>query len=253
MKNNWKAIFVFCMLFIVYHSAEYMIVFKNNPSYFFVLQGLFFILAWLLGHWYSQNGLAAWGLSFNRKKIRLMIIGFAMGIVLYGIPFAVSLFLGVEEIIKIPHLKTIIISSLPFAIGVFFSSFSEDILTRGILYAKFHATSKPYLLAIGSALIYLLNHIYRLSDGPVSWIYLFMLGLALVIPLINTKNLWLTGVMHWSGNVFFYVTHSVIQTESVEGKISPNYIFAICMIFIIPFIYFITKKKHLQSDFKSPN
>ena len=165
-----------------------------------------------------------------------------MGIILYGFPFAISLFFGVEEIVKIPDLKTIILSSLPFAIGVFFSSLSEDILTRGIIYAQFHTKLKSHWLVIASALLYVLNHIYRLNDGLESWTYLFMLGIVLVIPSINTRNLWLTGAMHWSGNVFFYVTHSVIQTDSLDSKISPNYLFAICMVIFIPFIFLVTKK-----------
>jgi membrane protease YdiL (CAAX protease family) len=243
MKNNWKIAIIFSLLFVVYHSAEYMIVFKNNPVAFFLFQGFFFILAWILGNWYSQNGLTAWGLPFTSKVIKFIAMGFVMGIILYGLPFTVSLLFGVEKIIKIPDLKTIIATSLPFTIGVLFSSFSEDILTRGIFYAQFHTRLKSYWLAIGSAIIFLLNHIYRLSDGPESWLYLFMLGLVLVIPLINTKNLWFTGAMHWSGNVFFYISHNAIQTDSLEVVISPNYVFAICMSITIPIIFFVTKTK----------
>ncbi len=242
MKSNWKTAVIFLFLFVVYHCAEYMIVFKNSPVYFFLLQGLFFSLAWIFGNWYSQNGLTAWGLPFKRKMLRLSAIGFVMGIILYGFPFAISLLFGVEEIVKIPDLKTIILSSLPFAVGVFFSSLSEDILTRGVIYAQFHTKLKTYWLVIASALLYLLNHIYRLNDGLESLTYLFILGVVLIIPLINTRNLWFTGAMHWSGNVFFYVTHNVIQTDSLDSKISPNYLFAICMVILIPFTFLVTKK-----------
>ena len=247
MKNTWKIAIIFGLLFIIYHCAEYMIVFKNNPVDFFLFQGLFFILAWIFGNWYTQDGLTAWGMPFKRKAIKLILWGLATGIFLYGLPFAISLLFGVEQIIKIPNLKTIFNASLPFAIGVLFSSFSEDILTRGIVYKQFHKKVKPHWLAIGSALVYLLNHIYRLADGPESWSYIFLLGIILIIPVIITKNLWFTGAMHWSGNLFFYITHNVILTESQQGHISPNYLFAICLLIMIPIIWLFTKYVNKQS------
>ena len=219
-----------------------MIVFLNDPVSFFLFQGLFFLLAWVLGNWYSNNGLAAWGLPFRARALGLFLWGIPMGIFLYGFSYTISLWAGVEYIIKIPDLNAIFTLSLPFAIGVLFSSFSEDILTRGIIFKHFHTTLKPHWLAIGSALVYLCNHIYRLSDGLESWSYIFMLGIVLIIPVLNTKNLWFTGAMHWAGNVFFYVTHNVIQTDTAEGIISPNYLFAVCLLLMTPIVYFLTKK-----------
>lgn len=249
MKQYWKIIVVFVLLFLFYHGAEYMIVFKNNVVGFLLFQGLFFITAWFLGNWYSGNGLKAWGLPFNKKVVRMAAIGLIMGILLYGLPFVISLLLGVEQVVNIPNLKTMVMMSLPFAFGVLFSSFSEDILTRGILYSQFHTTLKPVLLALCSALVYLLNHIYRLTDGPEFWSYIFMLGLVFIIPVLNTGNLWFTGMMHWAGNVFFHVTHNVMQTETNEGTISANYLFALCIIVILPIVWWVSKT--VRSDFNS--
>lgn len=242
MNRSLKIVIIFAVLFIVYHSAEYMIVFKNNPVYFFLFQGLFFVLAWLFGNWYSGNGLGAWGLSFTRKIVPYIAWGVIFGIFIYGIPFIISLLLGVEQIVKLPEGLSILKASLPFAFGVLFSSFSEDILTRGILYAGLFSKVKPQWLAIISAFVYLINHIYRLADGPESWSYIFMLGIILIIPLLITKNLWLTGAMHWAGNVFFFVTHNAIQTEASQFVISPNYLFAISLFILSPLIYLVTKR-----------
>ncbi len=242
MTNSFKIVIIFTVLFLVYHSAEYAIVFKNNALAFFLFQGLFFVLAWVFGNWYSANGLTAWGLPFRRKAFKFIIFGIIMGVFLYGLPFILSLYLGVEQIVKIPNTRNIFNASLPFAVGVLFSSFSEDVLTRGIIYAHFHSKIKPQWLAIGSAFIYLLNHIYRLTDGPESWSYIFMLGIVLIIPVLITKNLWLTGAMHWAGNVFFFVTHNIIQTEPSQNSISPNYLFAICLLVFIPIVYLVTKQ-----------
>ena len=242
VNKSLKTAIIFAVLFIVYHSAEYMIVFKNNPVSFFLFQGLFFILAWVFGNWYSGNGLAAWGLPFTRKIVPFFAWGVILGILLYAIPFFINLLLEVEQIVKVPNAFSILNASLPFAFGVLFSSFSEDILTRGIIYAELYSKVKPQLLAVISALVYLLNHIYRLSDGPESWSYIFMLGIVFIIPVLVTKNLWLTGAMHWAGNVFFFVTHNAIQTEASPFNISPNYLFAISLFILSPFIYLVTKK-----------
>lgn len=242
MNNSVKIVIIFAVLFIVYHSAEYMIVFKNSPISFFLFQGLFFILAWLFGKWYSGNGLSAWGLPFTKKILPFIAWGVILGIFLYGIPFIISLFLGIEQIVKLPDTLSIMNASLPFALGVLLSSFSEDILTRGILYTELDSKVKPQWLAVISAFVYLLNHIYRLSDGPQSWSYIFMLGIVLIIPVLVTKNLWLTGAMHWAGNVFFFVTHNAIQTEASQFTISPNYLFAISLFILSPFIFLVTKK-----------
>lgn len=249
MKQYWKISVVFILLFLFYHGAEYMIVFENNVVGFLLLQGLFFIMAWFLGNWYSGNGLKAWGLPFNKKGVKMAGIGLIMGILLYGLPFMISLLLGVEQVVNIPDIKTMVMMSLPFAFGVLFSSFSEDVLTRGIIYSQFHTTLKPVVLALCSALVYLLNHIYRLTDGPESWSYIFMLGLVFIIPVLNTGNLWFTGMMHWAGNVFFHVTHNVIQTETNEGTISANYLFALCMIAILPIVWWVSKT--VRPDFNS--
>lgn len=227
---------------MLYHAAEYMIVFKNSSSGFFVFQFLFFAVAYLLGNWYNGEGLASWGLPFNRRTLKLIQIGITTGILIYAIPYFFSIITGIEAIVRFPKWMTIVQSGLPFAIGVLFSSFSEDILTRGLVYAHFNGSIKPVSLIILSASIYLLNHIYRLDDGFESLLYIFLLGIIFIIPVLYTKNLWLTGSMHWAGNTFFFVTHNVIHTENKSNVISSNYLFAVFLLLFIPFIWQLSKK-----------
>jgi membrane protease YdiL (CAAX protease family) len=132
-----------------------------------------------------------------------------------------------------------------FVFGNFFSSFSEDILTRGYVYHHLNKRISTTAIICISAAIYLLNHIYRLKDGPQAWTYLFMLGVLYVIPLLLTKRLWFTGGMHWAGNCIFYFTHEIIKADSVPNKISPNYILLFCTIVIIPIVYLLIKRLNL--------
>lgn len=234
-----KPIVSFIILFLLYHLAEYMIVFKNNIPGFFIFQLLFFLSAWLLGNWNMNNGLSFWSLPFSKFKMKYFFIGFCLGIILYGIPFILSIALKLENIIKIPDLNMVLKASLPFAFGVLFSSFSEDILTRGAVFSFFKDRVKPLWFIGISALIYLLNHIYRLQDGPDTLTYIFLLGVLFCIPLVISKNLWITGFMHWSGNLFFFISHNVIEVESTESILSPNTIFSLWILILIPVLYFL--------------
>jgi uncharacterized protein len=241
-KNNLQFFISFAILFILYHGAEYMIVFKNSIPGFFALQALFFVAAWILGKWYSANGLSAWGLLFNTKTIRNLFIGMIAGILIYGITFFLSIRLGIETIVSVPPTATIIKKSLPFVLGVFFSSLSEDVLTRGTIYAHYNTKVKPGFLVLLSASVYLFNHIYRLADGLEAWSYIFLLGIIFIIPLVLTKQLWLTAGMHWAGNSFFFISHSVVITGTGNSHFSSNYLFAIILAAFIPALYYGLKR-----------
>ncbi|MGB8706109.1 MAG: type II CAAX endopeptidase family protein, partial [Gillisia sp.] len=243
----------FILLFVLYHLAEYMLMFNNNIPLFFTFQILFFGAAILLGNWYSKNGLSAWGLPLSRKIITRVLLGIVLGFILYAIPYWLSIRFGIEKITAVPSIKEIIKNSLPFTFGVLLTSFSEDILTRGLIFSHLHGKIKPLYLILLSATIYLLNHIYRLNDGPDVLLYIFLLGVVFFIPLMNSKNLWITGAMHWTGNVVFFVSHNIIQTQEIENTLSYNYLFSIFLCLMIPAVWIITKRYRLKTEIADRN
>jgi membrane protease YdiL (CAAX protease family) len=236
-QRHLKIITGFIILFGLYHAAEYMIVFKNSALGFLGVQLLFFLSAWGLAKWQTGQGFSTWGLDIKRSSLKHLFSGMLMGAILYGSYFFLSLVMGSEKLKTLPSLFSTFTPFLLFAFGCFFSSFSEDILTRGYLYYHFNGKLTNWLLALFSALVYVLNHIYRLHDGPEGWLYLFALGLTFVTPLILTKKLWFTGGLHWTGNVVFYLTHEIIKTESVTGSFPSNYILMFCALLLIPMTY----------------
>jgi membrane protease YdiL (CAAX protease family) len=240
-RDILKILFSFIILFFLYHAAEYMILFKNNGSGFIIFQLIFFIVAWILGNWNRKTGLAFWGLPFTKEVTGYILIGLPLGVILYAIPFLISLALGIELISYIPGIADGFITSLPFASGVIFSSFSEDILTRGIVFRLLNNKVKNIWITIVSATVYLLNHIYRLNDGTDKLVYIFLLGIVLIIPVFLTQNLWITGFMHWAGNTFFFITHSVILTKNIEGSFPPDFLFAIWIALYIPVVWYVTR------------
>lgn len=240
-SSSLKFIIGFVILFTLYHAAEYMVLYKNSSGGFLAFQLLFFASAWLIARWQFKESLAAWGLSVKKHFITQLLLGMMMGVILYGATYFIDLVLGIEVKIALPDFSTIISPLLLFIFGNFFSSFSEDILTRGYLYRHFGSKVNVYVFIFISAAVYLLNHIYRLGDGPTAYIYLFCLGVLYVIPLLLTKRLWFTGGMHWAGNCFFYFTHSIIQSRQGDVNFSPNYTLCICALLLIPVNYYLLK------------
>jgi uncharacterized protein len=232
--NPIKFIFGFILLFALYHSAEYFVLFTYNPIGFLAFQFLFFIAAWLVAKWQGFQGLAAWGLDTTKGWLINLIIGMVMGLALYSGTFAVSCWLNSEEVVQVPPFSDIWPQLALFGIGTFFSSFSEDILTRGYLYKHVAGKTSAMAFTVISSTLYLLNHIYRLSDGLDTLLYIFLLGVLFVIPVLFTKRLWFTEGMHWIGNTTFFYTHSIMNVKDGAGRLSPNFIFCICILLFIP-------------------
>jgi membrane protease YdiL (CAAX protease family) len=235
ISQTTKLIIGFVLLFALYHAAEYFVLFTYNPVGFLSFQAAFFIAAWLLAKWQGFSGLAAWGLDNKQGWLKSLFIGMCMGLLLYGGTFAVSLWLGSETIIQVPAFSAVWPQLALFSLGTFFSSFSEDVLTRGYIHKHFaHKLSASAFIFVSST-IYLLNHIYRLADGLETYLYIFLLGVLFAIPLLYTKRLWFTGGMHWIGNITFFYTHSIINVKE-GGSLSPNSIFIGCILILIPII-----------------
>lgn len=231
----------FALLFLLYHAAEYMIVFRNSATGFLACHGLFIAAAYFIGKWQFGQGLAAWGLAFTPKTLRQTGVGLSIGIALYGITYCLALYAGLEQLRTVPPSAQIVEMLSLFVFGNFFSSFAEDVLTRAYVYRHLGAVLKAPVLVAVSAGIYVLNHIYRLHEGPGTYAYLFLLGVWFMLPLLKTKQLWLTGAMHWGGNCTFYLTHEIFETVQTPGSIPANTLLSGMLLCCIPLAYYLLK------------
>ena len=252
MNRSLKILIGFLLLFTLYHTAEYFVLFQNNPKAFLIVQLIFFLTAWLIARWQKFKGLSTWGMDTGKQWVKHLISGMSMGVVLYGLTYAISLAIGSEVITHVPGAGVIISQLGLFCFGVFFSSFSEDILTRGYLFKHFGDKIPATAFVLVSAAVYLLNHIYRLNDGWETCTYLFALGVLFTIPVVLTKRLWFTGGMHWIGNTVYYLTHSIINTKTVDRHLAPNTIFIISIVLSIPVVVLVIRSfKLYKSTFES--
>lgn len=218
-----------------------MILFRNSPPGFLAFQVLFFVAAYMVARWQHKPGLAAWGLDFKKGMLTQLLVGMLLGIMLYGATFFCSLLLCSEKVLRVPAWSEVWMPFGLFVIGNLFSSFSEDLLTRGYVYEHLKGRFHTWGIALVSATVYLLNHIYRLNDGPMIWSYLFLLGILYVIPLLLTRRLWFTGGMHWAGNLTFFYCHDILKSEETGYGPTPNLVFVVVILLMMPLTYYCAK------------
>ena len=246
-KSTLKAITGFIMLFISYHAAEYMMMYKNSAAGFLGLLFVFFIIAWLIAKWQDLSGLSAWGLTSGKEAWKKTGLGLLAGGVVYTLYFVSSISLDIEQINSVPSLPVFLSQFLLFTFGTFFASLSEDILTRGYLYQFLKDKMSGRLLILLSSLIYVLNHIHRLQEGWLIWTYLFIIGLFLILAMLRTSNIWLTLGLHWSGNIVYQTTNNIIHTVPGKSNLSGIGLYILFLLLLIPVTYLISRNNEKQS------
>ncbi len=240
----------FLVLFACYHTAQHMMLYQNNPALFLGLMIAFLPLAWGVARWEGFSGLSAWGLTGGKTAFTQTGKGFLAGILVFGVFFFTNLGLDIERIDSIPEPGIFFSQLCLFLAGTFFPSLAEDILTRSYLYRFLQNKFPPYTLLVLSAVVYVLNHFERLEDGWLVWIYLFIIGLYLMLALQRTGNIWLTLGLHWSGNVLFQVTHTIIKTAPGKNNFPPMVIYICFLLLLLPVTYLLSRKSpaaHLEN------
>ncbi len=231
--HPFKTLVGFLLLFVFYHAAEYGFLFLNSVTLFFTGMTAFFVATFLICKWQRSN-LKEWGLGFVKNMGRQIATGFLLGFIFSAASFVCMLKLNIEIISSIPNFQTFITQTLFLATGTILTSLSEDILTRGYLYKHLHGKLNPVLFALISAFIFVLNHIYRLQDGNILLVHLFVMGILLVIPLIITKQLWMTTGIHFGINMVYHITNNVMHVENGSNDFPGMIILIIFMLLLIP-------------------
>ncbi len=236
----FKIITGFVLLFLIYHVAEYMILEKNSAVGFLAVSLLFFIVAWLVSRWQGRTGFSAWGVCFSKKNGQLFLLGLLAGLIINALMVLTSLAVGMEKISFIPLWRDFLTQTSLLVFGTFISSLTEDILTRGYLFAHLKGRISYVLVIFISSLVYVLNHIHRL-DEPLYLLYLFIMGIQLVIPLIMTGNIWYTLAVHWAGNIVYHITNTVMHTEQANSSFSSFWLGIFFVALLVPINYFILR------------
>ena len=99
-------------------------------------------------------------------------------------------------------------------IATFIASIAEDIITRGFWWRIRPVAATNGRFVIASALIYLFNHVFRLSNGPGEWFMLICLGIAYATALARTGSLWAAVGLHWGWNLANGLVDGIISIDA---------------------------------------
>ncbi len=195
---NKRLAFGFLLLFTVYQASEGMqTVFAPGHPLGPALMLVALLLAWPVGRWIDGSGWRAFGLH-GRGWIGILGGGLLMAMLAKLAAEAIALWLGIETFAAPVALPLSAVALL--LVTTFVPSLAEDILTRGFL---LRLAPKPlgfWGYALGSALLYTANHLWRLDWGVTEQLRLFCLGLAYGAAAWRFRSLWAAVGLHWGWN-----------------------------------------------------
>ncbi|HEV2642365.1 MAG TPA: CPBP family intramembrane glutamic endopeptidase, partial [Candidatus Elarobacter sp.] len=126
-------------------------------------------------------------------------------------------------------------------------SIAEDIVTRGVWYRVGPRSWTGARFVIASSLIYVLNHIYRLANGPTEWIMLFAFGLAYATALVRTRTLWAAIGLHWGWNLSSALLPLVADVTVLRADISP-YVSAGAHLVMLGAVVVLTRRSEVHAE-----
>ncbi|HJV21247.1 MAG TPA: CPBP family intramembrane glutamic endopeptidase [Holophagaceae bacterium] len=162
----------------------------------------YYLAAWGVGRALGRRGFRSFGLGLEPG------FGARFGTLLLAALGAKALALGVGSHLGIlrvaPLAATPSTFALPLviaALSTFVPSLAEDLLTRGLPWRRLPGAWGTMGFVAASALLFVLNHVYRLGKGPLEWAFLFTLGLVYAAALVREGTLWAAVALHWGWNL----------------------------------------------------
>jgi membrane protease YdiL (CAAX protease family) len=211
---------VFVLLFVFYQLPEGLGLrtLQSIPATL-VLWLLFMLVAWQCGRMLGFRGFDAWYMARPRWAL-LLAACFGLAVLAKALALGAGSAAGIYQV-QIVHgvagqawLAAAIIA-LAYTV---LPSIAEDIVTRGFLMRALPALGRRPVFIVASALLYVLNHIYRLADGPLEWLMLFCFGLAYAAALYYSGSLWAAIGLHWGWNFAGKFADQVATIDALPGQ-----------------------------------
>lgn len=212
----------FIILFVVYHFPEFFQAFWIMATF----KIGFLLVALLLAFMQGWRGLGAYGLGFKPGWGFKLVKGLCIGLLGFGLALLSAVLLGYDKIVVFPSLLVLVKNIPMLLLMTSIPSVAEDILTRGYLFGHWGNKMNAVSWILMSAIVFVLNHIWRLNDGAAVLAYLFLLGLVLAYTVWKTKSLWMAFGIHWGSNIAFESTNSLFTTESLVSHKGSTWILA---------------------------
>jgi hypothetical protein len=226
VTHRWRVAPVFVVLWLLYQSAEGL---GARWLHSFPLQvGLMIAcvaLAWPLSRWLGYHSYGAYALGGGAGLRWWLPAGLLFAVLAKYATIWFGLRLGIYA--ADPSTPVVgaddLLAALPLLLfSTFVPSVAEDILTRGYWY---RAASIPWRggawFVLASGVIYVVNHIYRLGNGPLEWLTLFCFGLAYAAALWRSGSLWAAVGLHWGWNLGNHLVDALMPATVVDTATAP--------------------------------
>ncbi len=205
MRRAWRVVLAFAIPWLLYQSAEGVgMRWLHNAAVRDVLMTASVLVAWPLSRWLGWSGFGAYALGGDGGW-RWLPGGLLLAVLAKFAAVWLGLRLGVYVADAQAPAATLasLLPALPMLLlATFVPSLAEDILTRGYWYrAAGIRWRSGTLFVLVSATIFVLNHIYRLGNGPQEWLMLFAFGLPYATALWRSGSLWAAVGLHWGWNL----------------------------------------------------
>ena len=205
MTHRLRLVLAFAAIWLLYQAAEGVgMRWLHSEPVRDVLMVSSLLAAWPLSRWLGYRGYAAYALSGAGWRHWLPVC-LLLAVLAKFAAVAVGRQLGVYA--DAPGAAAVAWSALAPAmpmllLATFVPSLAEDILTRGFWYrAAGIRWRSGAMFVLVSATIFVLNHVYRLGEGPLEWLRLFAFGLPYAAVLWRSGSLWAALGLHWGWNL----------------------------------------------------
>ena len=208
IKRGWTRALV---LFIVYLVGSVLVAFAlgmyaarvkqdvNTESYYVIAASslLSILIVFVFRKYVDRRTFASIGLSFHHFYPG-GVIGFLTGLFLVCAGGVLIYFLGGLQWTDILYSNNIFISVCILLLV----AFSEELVFRGYILRNLMKSFNPWLSLSISALLFALVHLMNPGIPVVGVINIILGGLLLGITFMNTRNLWMPVLFHFSWNFF---------------------------------------------------
>lgn len=195
----------FVVLFAAYQAPEGVgMRLLQSAAVGALLMTAFHAVAWGVGRalgW--REGFTAYGLGLAPGWGRALGVGLGGMLALKAGSVAVGGALGwltVERVQAPPSGTALLVGLVGAAVTTLVPSVAEDIVARGFLLRAWPLVRGPAYV-VTCAVLFVLTHVYRLGDGPLTWGMLFCTGLAFAAAAWRTGSLWGAVGLHWGWNL----------------------------------------------------
>ncbi|PZX62333.1 CPBP family intramembrane glutamic endopeptidase [Hydrotalea sandarakina] len=234
----------FVVLFFLYHFPEFFNSFWISA----VFKTLVLVGAYIIARMQGWKGWEGYGLGKIKHRWLFLVIGLCIGILFFSLSWLASILFQFETITKMQVWQQWMMQLPQIMLITFIPSLAEDILTRGYWYVHF-SFLKSWHWVLLSAIVFVLNHIWRLNDGWAVLSYLFLLGIALAITIRLSHSLWPALGIHWGANLAYQTIASFITTENRVEHAGSTWLLAAAWALLVVVLLLMMQKKAFRKSF----